>query len=148
MGTLTRRNCRVGNVRNFGCTARDVRHNMRKLAKPTVTSHFEKVCSFARVGHQYPSQKIASMRCHVFRERQRCTNNILVQQIDVIAIWICWIIIERQIASQHSILSNALACHPEDNESLCQLTKITPQLQTSTLRPVYSESLTTSSGAA
>ena len=42
---------------------------------------------------------------YVFGESERCRNDVLVQEIDVVALWVCWIIVEGQVASQHGVLS-------------------------------------------
>lgn len=106
---------------------------------------FKEIRALPRIRHQDSPQQVARVRGDPLGERERCRNNVLVEQIDVVSLRIRWIIVKRQITSQHSVLSVPLAKTAKGTK---KPTKMTPQLHTSTFLPVYSPSLTTSSGAA
>lgn len=40
----------------------------------------------------------------IFGEGERCRNDIFVQQVDVVAFRVGWIVIEGEIAGEHGIL--------------------------------------------
>lgn len=87
------------------------------------------------------------MRSDIFGECQGSCDNVFVQKIDIVTIRVGRVVVKGEITCKHRILMPPVSkCHPLTCR--LELTRITPQLQTSTLRPVYSESLTTSSGAA
>jgi hypothetical protein len=69
-----------------------------------VTSHFEEICTFARIRDKYAPKEITGVWCNIFGECERCSDNVFVQKIDVVSIGICWVVIEGKIASQHRIL--------------------------------------------
>jgi hypothetical protein len=71
-----------------------------------MASNFEQVGTFPRVRNQYPSQKVTSVGCNIFGEGERGGNDVFVKEIDVVSIGVCGIVVEREIASQHSVLHN------------------------------------------
>lgn len=79
-------------------------NHMRVLAQPTVSCNLKQICSPSWIGDEDSPQKIASMWCYIFGEGQRCADNVLVEEIDVIAFWIGRIVVKGKVASKHSIL--------------------------------------------
>jgi hypothetical protein len=69
-----------------------------------MTGHFEQVCTFSWIWNEDPSEQVPGMRCYIFGESEGSGNNVFVQQVDVVAFWICWVVIEWQIASEHGVL--------------------------------------------
>lgn len=82
---------------------------MRVFAEPAVTSHFKEVSTLSRIRDEDPPQEIARVRRNIFGEGQRRGNNVFVQQVDVITLWVRRIVVKRQIASKHGILEFALS---------------------------------------
>lgn len=124
---------------------------MRVLAQPAVPGNFEKVGALTGIGDEDALQKIASMRGDVFGEGERGRDDILVEEVNVVAFGVGRIVVKRQVSGQHGILhvvGYVLADPHRLLPASLQLTRMTPQLQTSTFLPVYKESLTTNSGAA
>lgn len=69
-----------------------------------MSRNLEQIGALPRVGDQYPLEEVSCVRCDVFGERERRGDNVLVQEIDVVALGIRWIVVEWQVASQHSVL--------------------------------------------
>jgi hypothetical protein len=75
-----------------------------------MSSNLEQVRAFPRVGYKNSAEKVSRMWRHIFGEGKWSVDNILVQKIDVIAFRVGWVVVEWQIASEHSIL-NANVSH-------------------------------------
>lgn len=89
----------VGNVHDIGSAARDVRDDARVLAQPTVPSDFEQVGTFPRVGNQYPSQQVTGVGCNIFGECKGGADDVFVEKIDVVTIWVGRVVVEGKISS-------------------------------------------------
>jgi hypothetical protein len=63
-----------------------------------VPSNFEQVGTLAWVRNQYPAQKIPCMRSDIFGECERSRCNVFVEEVDVVAFRVRWVVIERKIA--------------------------------------------------
>ena len=66
--------------------------------------HFKQVRSLSWVGHQYTPQEIARMGRHIFGERQRSRDNVLVQEINVITIRVGGVIVKGEVSRKHRVL--------------------------------------------
>jgi hypothetical protein len=84
--------------------AADEANDVGILAQPAVSSHLEQIRSLSWIGHQDAPKKISGMRRDIFWESQRCADNVFVQQVDVVAFWVGWIVVEWQVSCQHGIL--------------------------------------------
>lgn len=67
--------------------------------------HFEEIGPLAWVGNKNPPEKVTSVRCYVFRKRKRSGDNVFIQKVDVVPFRIRWIVVEREITCQHSVLA-------------------------------------------
>jgi hypothetical protein len=79
-------------------------NNMCIICQPAVTSDFEQIGALARVGDEDPLQKVSCVRCDVFGESERGRDDVLVQEVDVVTLGICWVVVEGQVAGQHGVL--------------------------------------------
>lgn len=79
---------------------------MLVIEQPAVSSDLPEVGSLSRIWDQNSSEEIASMWGNIFWECQRSGRNVFVKQIDVVSFGIRWIVVKRQIASQHSVLGS------------------------------------------
>jgi len=77
---------------------------VRVVAEPAVSGDLEQVRTLSRVGYENTFQKISSMRCYVFGKGERGGHNVLVQEVDVVALGVGWIIVEGQVAGKHGVL--------------------------------------------
>ena len=92
-----------------------MRYYVSIFTKPAVPRHFEQVCSLSRIRNQYPSQEVARVRSNVFWKGQWSRDDVFVQEINVVSFGICWIVIERQISSQHGVLKGILDSLPDSD---------------------------------
>lgn len=70
---------------------------MGEIAQPAVSGNLEKIGPFPRVRHKYASEKIARVRGDVFGECERCGDDVLVEEVDVVTFRIRWIVIEGKV---------------------------------------------------
>lgn len=77
---------------------------MRVFAQPTVSCYFEQVCALSWIWDKDSSKEVSSMRCDIFGEGKRGRDNVFIQKVDVVSFRIGWIVVERQISCEHSIL--------------------------------------------
>jgi hypothetical protein len=121
-------------LRGLGSIASsDEANDMRVICQPAVASDLEEVGALPWVRHEYPLEQVPRMRCDIFGEGEWCRNNVLVQEVDIVTLWVRRIVVERQITCQHGVLSIVSA---ECGNGVDRLTRMTPQLHTSTLQPV------------
>jgi len=111
-----------------------------------VASNFEEIGAFPGIRNKDSAEEVAGVWGNIVGECERSVDDVLVEEVDVVAFGICRIVVEGEIAGQHGVLFHGQ--QSPQAQVLTQPTNITPQLQTSTFLPVYNESLTTSSGAA
>lgn len=104
---LTGRDGCVRNVCHVGGAAGDMRHDVRILTQPAVASDFEEVGTFARIGNQDSSQEVTGVRGDIFGESEGRSDDVLVKEVDIVAVRVGWVIIERQIACEHGVLNEA-----------------------------------------
>jgi hypothetical protein len=64
----------------------------------------EQISSFARVGNKNTLEQVSCMRCNIFGEGERGRDDVFVEQVDVVALWIGWVVIEGEVAGEHGIL--------------------------------------------
>jgi hypothetical protein len=100
----------VLDVCNIRGAARYVGDHVVVFAEPAVPSNFEQVCTLTWVWNQYPAQKIPCMRSDIFGERERSRRNVFVEEVDVVAFRVRWVVIERKIARQHGVLCCVSLC--------------------------------------
>lgn len=103
-GGLTSSNSGISNLRNARSTTRDLRYNVCEVVQPAVLGNLEEICSESWVWLQDPTQQITSVWCHIFWKGERSRRNVLVQKVDVVSLWVGWVVIKGQIASQHCVL--------------------------------------------
>ena len=105
------------------------------VAQPTVPSDLEEVRSLPWIRDQYTPQKVARVRCNIFWEGQWSRDNVFIQKIDIVALRIGRIIVKGKVTGKHGILHKSNQYAQAFNLS-SEHTNMTPQLQTSTFRPV------------
>jgi hypothetical protein len=72
-----------------------------------VASDLKEIGTFSGVRNQNPSQEITGVRSDVFGEGQRRGDDVLVKEVDIVAVRVGWIVVERQIAREHGVLNKA-----------------------------------------
>lgn len=72
---------------------------------------------------------------NVLGEGKRSGHDVFVEQVDVVAFGVGWVVVKRQIPGEHGILQMAFSASSVEHKGET-LTRMTPQLQTSTFRPV------------
>jgi hypothetical protein len=92
---LTRRDGGVGNVIGRCCGTCDEADNMGEIAEPAVTSNFEEIGSLPWIGNEDALQEVARMRCDILGEGEMRRYNVLVQEVDIVAFRVRWIVVER-----------------------------------------------------
>ncbi len=98
------RNHGVCNLSDGSGARGDVRHNVRIIAEPAVPRDFKEISSFPWIWNQDSPEKIPSVGCNIFRKGKRRGHNVLVQEVDVVAFRVGWVVIKWKIACQHRIL--------------------------------------------
>ena len=78
-------------------------------AEPAVARNFKEIGPFSRIRNEDATQNIARVRRDVIGEGKRDGNDVLVQEVDVVALGIRRVIVERQEAREHSVLYHELA---------------------------------------
>lgn len=68
--------------------------------------NLEKICTFSWVGDENPAEEVSGVWCDVFWEGEGSGNDVFVQKIDVVALGVCWVVIEREVTGKHGILAN------------------------------------------
>lgn len=74
------------------------------FGQPAMSRDFEKIRSLSGIGHQNASEQIAGMGGDIFREGERGRNNVFVQQVDVITVWVRRVIVKGQVTGEHGVL--------------------------------------------
>lgn len=87
-------------------TTRNELHDVGILAQPTVPGNLEEIGTFPGVGDKDSAEEVARMGGNVFGECERSVDDVLVQEVDVVALGVRRIIIEGKIACQHRVLSS------------------------------------------
>ena len=100
----TRRHGRVRDLSRRRGTAGDERHHVSVLAQPTMPGHLEQIGSLPWIGHEDSTQEVAGVRGHVFGKGEWSRDDVFIEEVDVVALRVGGIIVERQISSEHSIL--------------------------------------------
>jgi hypothetical protein len=78
------------------CRARsDALDDVRIFAQPAVAGYFEKVGSLPGVWDENPPEKISSMGGDIFGKGEGRVDNVLVQQVDIIALGVGRIVVKR-----------------------------------------------------
>jgi hypothetical protein len=72
----------------------DELHNVSVLAQPAMSCNLEQVRTFSRVWDQNALQQIPGMRRNIFGECQWGRYNVLIQEVDIIALGVRWIVVE------------------------------------------------------
>lgn len=108
----TLRNGGIGNFGDLGGTAGDVRHDVGKFAEPAVTGDLKQVGSFPWIRYQYPPQQVARMWSHIFGECQGGCDDVFIQQVDVVTIRICRVVVKGEISCKHRVLIAPYVSNP------------------------------------
>ena len=82
---------------------------MRIVTEPAVSGDFEEVRTPHGIGDQDAFQQVSSMRRDVDREDERCVADVLVEKVDVVALGVVRIVIEGEVAGQHSVEDDTTA---------------------------------------
>lgn len=64
------------------------------LAQPAVASDLEKIGPFAWIRDQNSPKKVSCVWRDIFREGQRRRGDVFIQQINVVAFRVGWVIVE------------------------------------------------------
>ena len=87
-----------------GIAGGDEAHDMGVVCQPAVTRNFKQIRALSRVGDEYPLEKVSCVRRDILGEGEWGGHDVLVQEVDVVALGICWIVVEGQVTSQHGVL--------------------------------------------
>jgi hypothetical protein len=68
-----------------------------------------KIGAAGRVRNEHHTEKISSIGRDVFREGERGADDVLVEKVDIVAIRIGRIVVERKVTSEHGIENDATA---------------------------------------
>jgi len=74
------------------------------LTQPAVSRNFEEIGTLSWIRNQDTAKQIAGVRCDIFGKGQGCGDDVLVQKVDIVTLWVSRIVIEGQIARKHSVL--------------------------------------------
>ena len=56
-----------------------------------------------RIGDQHEAEKVPGFCRNVVREGKGCVDDVLVKQVDVVSVWVRWVIVERKVTCQHGV---------------------------------------------
>lgn len=90
-----------GSIGIAGCNETN---HVRIVGEPAVARYLKQICTLPWVGYEYAFEKVSCVWCNIFGEREWCGYDVLVQKIDVVALGIRWVVVERKVAGQHGIL--------------------------------------------
>lgn len=91
---LTRQNRGISNLSHVRSTASNMGNHVVIFVQPAVTGNLKQVGTLAWIWDQDAAQEISCMWSDVFRKRQGSGGDVLVEEVDVVAFRICWVIIE------------------------------------------------------
>ena len=80
-----------------------LRELVRIWCEPLVTHDCREVRATSWVGDQHDGEEIASLLRDIVREGERGIDDVLVQQVDVVAIRVSRVIVEGEVARQHCV---------------------------------------------
>lgn len=80
---------------------------VRVASEPGVTRDVFKGAPLRRIGHEHLEQEVPRLSRNPFRERERGVDDVLVQQVDVVAVGVRRIVVKGQVSGQHGVQDDA-----------------------------------------
>jgi hypothetical protein len=71
-----------------------------------MTGHFEQIGSLSGVRDQDAAQEISSVRGDIFGEDKRGADDVLVEEVNVVAFGVGWIIVKGKVTCEHRVLDS------------------------------------------
>jgi hypothetical protein len=66
--------------------------------------NFEEIGTFSRIGNEDSAEEVSSVRGDIFGEGEWCRNDIFIEEVDIVAFGVRWVIVEWKIPCKHCIL--------------------------------------------
>ncbi len=119
---------------------------MRVRSKPGVRHDHVQSRTSNRIWDEHQGQQLASFRGNVVRKGQGRVHDVSVQQIDVVTIRICGVIVEGKISCEHGVEDNSArpdidrgtnVCTFRDDQLWCGVTRTTATCLHKIVCPVF-----------